>query len=80
MLLLTINDDDNEKYYFVVKSKLELCSSEWLWSKKESITTEGNCFQNATNDSLDYQIKGLKKIRREYQNLSHLLTSVTGKI
>ena len=28
--------NDNEKYYyFAVKSKLELCSSEWLRSKKE---------------------------------------------
>ena len=51
-----INDDDNEKYYyFAVKSKLELYSSEWLRSKKESITNEDNCFQNALNDSLDYQ-------------------------
>ena len=51
-----INDDNNEKYYYLpVKSKLELCSSEWLRSKKESITNEDNCFQNALNDSLDYQ-------------------------
>ena len=51
-----INDDDDEKYYyFAVKSKLELYSSEWLRSKKESITNEDNCFQNALNDSLDYQ-------------------------
>ena len=63
VLLLMINDDDNndddddddEKYYFAVKSKLELYSSEWLRSKKESITNENNCFQNALNDSLDYQ-------------------------
>ena len=55
MLLLMTNHDDNEKYYFVVKSKLELYSSEWLRSKKESITSEDNCFQNALNDSLDYQ-------------------------
>ena len=48
VLLLMINDDDNEKYYyFAVKSKLELCSSEWLRNKKESITNEDNCFQNA---------------------------------
>ena len=34
VLFLMIND--NEKYYyFAVKSKLELCSSEWLRSKKE---------------------------------------------
>ena len=50
-----INDDNEKYYYFAVKSKLELCSSEWLRSKKESITNEDNCFQNALNDSLDYQ-------------------------
>ena len=73
-----INDDDNEKYYyFAVKSKLELCSSEWLRNKKESITNEDNCFQNVLNDSLDYQRN--KKTRKEYQNLSHILISVTGK-
>ena len=56
VLLLMINDDDNEKYQYVaVKSKLELCSFEWARSKKESITNEDNCFQNALNDSLDYQ-------------------------
>ena len=33
-----INDD--EKYYFAVKSKLELYSSERLRNKKESITNE----------------------------------------
>ena len=55
MLLLVINDDVDEKYYFAVKNKLELCSSEWLQSKKESITNEDKCFQNALNDSLDYQ-------------------------
>ena len=51
-----INDD--EKYSFVVKSKLELYSSEWLRSKKESITNEVNCFQNALDDALNYQ-KGI---------------------
>ena len=49
-----INDDDEKYYYFAVKSKLELYSSEWLRSKKESITNKDNCFQNALNDSLDY--------------------------
>ena len=44
VLLLMINDD-NEKYnYFAVKSKLELHSFEWLRSRKESITSEDNCF------------------------------------
>ena len=36
-----INGDD-EKYYFAVKSNLELYSSEWLRSKKESITKGDN--------------------------------------
>ena len=36
-----VNDYDDEKYFhFSVKSKLELYSSEWLRSKKESITNE----------------------------------------
>ena len=60
--------NDNEKYYyFAVKSKLELYSSEWLRSKKESITNEDNCFQNALNDSLDYQ-----KIEKDPQKISKL--------
>ena len=68
VLLLMINDDDNEKYYyFAVKSKLELYSSEWLRSKKESITNEDNCFQNALNDSLDYQ-----RIKKDPQKISKL--------
>ena len=64
--VLMINDDDNEKYhYLAVKSKSELYSSEWLRSKKESITNEDNCFQNALNDSLDYQ-----KIKKDQQRIS----------
>ena len=76
-----INDDDNEKlYYFAVKSKLELCSFEWLRSKKESIANEDNYFQNALNDLLDYQRGKKDNIKsREYQNLSHILISITGK-
>ena len=59
--------NDNKKYYFAVKSKLELYSSEWLRSKKESITNEDNCFQNALNDSLDYQ-----RIKKDPQKISRL--------
>ena len=58
VLLLMINDNkrsDGVEKYFAVKSKLELYSSEWLRSKKESITSEDNCFKNALNDSLDFQ-------------------------
>ena len=70
-------NDDEKYYYFAVKCKLELWSSEWLRSKKESITSEDNSFQKALNGSLD--IKRLKKIYRKYQNLSHILISITGK-
>ena len=62
-----INDDDEKYHYFAVKSKLELYSSEWLRSKKESITNEDNCFQNALNDSLDYQ-----RIKKDPQKISKL--------
>ena len=47
VLLLMVNDDE-KYYYFAVKSKLELYSSEWLRSKKESITNKDNYFQNLT--------------------------------
>ena len=70
VLLLTINDDDddNEKfYYFAVKNKLELYSSKWLRNKKESITNGDNCFQNALDDSLDYQ-----RIKKNPQRISNL--------
>ena len=53
MLLLMINYDE-KYYYFALKRKLQLCSPEWLRSKKESITNEDNCFQNALNDGLNY--------------------------
>ena len=60
--------NDNEKYYyFTVKSKLELQSTEWLRCKKESITNEDNCFQNALNDALDYQ-----RIKKDLQKISKL--------
>ena len=62
-----INDGDEKYYYFAVKSKLELYSSEWLKSKKESISNEDNCFENALNDSLDYQ-----RIKRYPQKISKL--------
>ena len=53
--MLLINDD--EKYYcFAVKNKLELYSSEWLRSRKQSITNGDNYFQSALKYALDYQI------------------------
>ena len=67
VLLLMINDDDEKYYYFAVKNKLELYLFEWLRSKKESITNEDKCFQNALNDSIDYQ-----SIKKSPQRISKL--------
>ena len=50
-----MNNDDEKYYNFAVKSKLELYSSEWLRSQKESITNEDNYFQNDLDDALNYQ-------------------------
>ena len=81
-----INDD--EKYYhFAVESILELHSSEWLRSRKESITNEDNCFQNALNDLLDYQtikthperISKLKPYINKYNWKDFHRTKKTGK-
>ena len=66
MLLLRINDN-KKYYYFAVKSKWKLYSSEWLRSKKGSISNEDNCFQNALNDALDYQ-----RIKKDPQEISKL--------
>ena len=73
LLMIDDNDDDEKYHYFAVKSKLQLYSFEWLRNKKD----EDNCFQNALNDSLDY--RRIKKTHKEYQNLSHILISITGK-
>ena len=69
---------DEKYYYFAVKSELGLCSSEWLRSKKESITNEDNCFENALNDSLDYQ--KIKKDPRRISKLKPYINQITGKI
>ena len=58
-------NDDEKCYYFPVKSKLELYSSEWLRIKKQSITNGDNCFQNALNDALDCQ-----RIKKDPQEIS----------
>ena len=78
VLLLIINDDYHEKFhYFAIKIKSELYSSEWLRSKKESITNEDNCFQNALNDSLDYQkIKKKEEWKKFEQNNKEIALNV----
>ena len=76
MLLLTINDGDYEKYYyFTVKSKLELYSSEWLRNKKEAIINGDNCSKLRIRLSKD-----TKKTWKKYQKLSHILVIIAGMI
>ena len=50
-----INDEANNFDYFGVKNLSELYSLGWLKSKKESIINGDNDFQNALNDTLNYQ-------------------------
>ena len=78
VFLLMINDDDEKYYYFAVKNKLELYSSKWLRSKKESITNGDNFVENALTDALNYQ--RIKKDLQEISKLNHVLVSITGKI
>ena len=47
VILLMINDEAKNCYYFAVKNLSELYSSEWLKRKKEAVINGDNCFQNA---------------------------------
>ena len=55
VILLMINDEANNCYYFAVKNLSELYSLGWLGSKKEAIINGDNNFQNALDDALNYQ-------------------------
>ena len=55
VILLMINDEAKNCYYFAVKNLSELYCLGWLRSKKEAIINGDNCFQNALNDALNYQ-------------------------
>ena len=59
VILLTINDEANNYYFFAIKNLLELNSLGWLRGKKEATNNNNNNnnkdFQNALNDSLNYQ-------------------------
>ena len=67
VILLMINDEANNCYYFAVKNLSELNSSGWLRGKKETIISGDNDFENALDDALNYQTIE-KKPRKEYQN------------
>ena len=55
VILLTINDENNNSYYFAVKNLSELNSLVWLMGKKEAIINGDNDFQNTLDDALNYQ-------------------------
>ena len=55
VILLMINDEANNCYYFAVKNLSELNSLGWLQGKKEAIINGDNDFQNALDDKISYQ-------------------------
>ena len=69
IILLMINDEANNYYYFAVKNLSELNSLGWLKAKKEAIinNNSNNNFQNALDDSLNYQT-----IEKDPQRISKL--------
>ena len=67
VILLMINDEANNRYYFGVKNLWELNSLGWLRGKKEAIINGDNNFQNALDDPLNYQI-----IEKDLQRISKL--------
>ena len=64
-MLLISNEANN--YYFTVKDLSELKSLGWLRSKKEAIINNDNPFQNALDDTLNYQT-----IKKHPQRISKL--------
>ena len=63
VILLMVNDEANNYYYFAIKNLSELNSLGWLRDKKEAIinnnnnnnSNNNNKFQNALDDALNYQ-------------------------
>ena len=74
VILLMINDEANNFYYFAVKNFSELNSSGWLRGKKEAIinnTDNDNDFKNALDDALNYQT--IKKNRERISKVKHYI-------
>ena len=67
VILLMINNEANNCYYFAAKNLPELYSLGWLRSKKEAITNGDKDFQNALYDALNY-----RNIERDPQRISKL--------
>ena len=67
VILLMINDEAKNCYYFAVKNLSELNSLGWLSGKKQAIINGDNDFQNALDDALNYQT-----IEKDPQRISKL--------
>ena len=55
VIVLVINDEVNNCYYFAVKNLSELNSLGWLRAQKEEITDGDADFEDALDDALNYQ-------------------------
>ena len=55
VILLMINDEANNCYYFAAKSLSELNFLGWLRGKTEAIINNNNSFKNTLDDALNYQ-------------------------
>ena len=66
VILLMINSEANNCFYFAVKNLSELNSLEWLRAKKEAIINGDVDFEDALDDALNYQT--IEKTHKEYQN------------
>ena len=76
VILLMINDEANNFYYFAVKNLSELNFSGWLRAKIEAIindnTDNDNNFKDALDDALNYQT--VKKNPERISKLKHYIT------
>ena len=56
VVLLMINDEANNCYYFTIKNLLELNYLGWLWSKTEAIINNSNNNNNNNNNNINNNI------------------------
>ena len=77
VILLMINDEVNNCYYFAVKNLPEWNSLGWLRSKIEAIINGDNGFQNALDDALNYQ--NIETHQERISKLKPVLISIIGK-
>ena len=77
VILLMINDEANNCYYFAVKNLSELNSSGWLTAKKEAIINDDADFEDALDDALNYQT--IEKNPERISKLKHYINKYNWK-